>query len=83
MGLGKMRHLVHVVRFACWEVLALGHGARGSERQVQMVSTKQYSAIDYNRHGGWMEVSSLIERKSEIGLHVLSLADSCTFRVST
>ena len=71
MGLRKMRHLVHVVGFACWEVLALGHGARGSERQVQMVSTKQYSAIDYNRHGGWMEVSSLIERKSEIGLHVI------------
>ena len=60
----------YMVGFACWEVLALGHGARGSEEQVQMVSTKQWSAIDYNRHGGWMEVSSLIERKSEIGLHV-------------
>ena len=70
MGLRKMRHLVHVVGFACWEVLALGHGARGSERQVQMVSTKQNSTIDYNRHGGWMEVSSPTERKSEIGLHV-------------
>ena len=34
MGLRKMRHLVHVVGFACWEVLALGHGARGSEEQV-------------------------------------------------
>ena len=52
MGLRKMRHLVHVVGFTCWEVLALGPGARGSERQVQMVSTKQYGAIDYNRHGG-------------------------------
>ena len=55
MGLGKIPPFSYEVGFACWEVLALGHGARGSERQVQMVSTKQYSAIDYNRHGGWME----------------------------
>ena len=54
MGLRKMPHFSYVVGVACWEVLALGHGARGSEQQVQMVSTKQYSAIDYNRYGdGW------------------------------
>ena len=41
MGQRKMSHFSYVVGVACWEVLALGHGARGSEIQFQMVSINQ------------------------------------------
>ena len=34
MGLKKMPYFSYEVGFACWKVLALGHGARGSELQV-------------------------------------------------